>query len=137
MQAELLIRTFIDEAFNKGNLSILEDVIHSEYQYLSPDNSQIKGIGELSEFIQAFRKAFPNLNIQIDDIFTSNDRSCTAFTLRGTHKDDFMGIPATKKSVEVRGMVMSRFKDNKIFEDWEILDNLSFFQQLGIVSELS
>ncbi len=137
MQAELLIRTLIDEAFNKGNLSILEDVIHSEYQYLSPDNSQLKGIKELSEFIQAFRKAFPDLSLQIDDIFASNDRSCTAFTLRGTHEGDFMGIPATKKSVEVRGMVMSRFKDNKIFEDWEILDNLSFFQQLGIVSELS
>jgi predicted ester cyclase len=48
-----------------------------------------------------------------------------------------MGIPATKKSVEVRGMVMSRFKDDKISEDWEILDNLSFFQQLGVVPELS
>ena len=137
MQPEVLIRTFIDEAFNKGNFSVLEDIIHTEYQYLSPDNSRLKGIGQLTEFIQAFRKAFPDLNLQIDDLFASNDRSCTAFTLRGTHEDDFMGIPATKKSVEVRGMVMSRFKDNKIFEDWEILDNLSFFQQLGVVPELS
>ena len=32
---------------------------------------------------------------------------------------------------------MSRFKENKISEDWEILDNLSFFQQLGVVPELS
>ena len=48
-----------------------------------------------------------------------------------------MGIPATKKSVEVKGMVMSRFKDNKIVEDLEILDNLSFFQQLGVVPEMA
>jgi len=137
MQPEILIRTFIDEAFNKGNLSILKDVIHTEYQYLNPDNNQLIGIGQLTEFIQAFRKDFPDLNLQVDDLFVSDDRSCTDFTLRGTHEDDFMGIPATKKSVEVRGMVMSRFKDNKIFEDWEILDNLSFFQQLGIVPELS
>ena len=136
MQPEALIRTFIDEAFNKGNLSILEKVIHTEYQYLSPD-SQLKGIGQLTNFIKAFRKAFPDLNLQIDDLIVSNDRSCTAFTLRGTHEDDFMGVPATQKSVEVRGMVMSRFKDNKISEDWEILDNLSFFQQLGVVPELS
>jgi len=33
MQSEDLIRTFIDEALNKGNLSILEEVIHPEYQY--------------------------------------------------------------------------------------------------------
>ena len=136
MQPEALIRTFINEAFNKGNLSILEDVIHAEYKYSSPD-TQLKGIGQLTEFIQTFRKAFPDLKLQIDDLFASNDRSCTAFTLRGTHKDEFMGVAATGKSVEVRGMVMSRFKDNKISEELEILDSLSFFQQLGIVAEFS
>ena len=136
MQSEYLIRTFIDEAFNKGNLSMLEEVIHPEYQYWSPD-SQLKGIGQLREFIQAFRNAFPDLNLQIDDFFSSNDRTCTAFTLKGTHEQDFMGIPATKKSVEVQGMVISRIKDNKILEDREILDNLTFFQQLGVVPEMS
>ena len=136
MQSEDLIRTFIDEAFNKGNLSKLEELIHPEYQYWSPD-SQLKGIGQLTEFIQAFRNAFPDLNLQIDDFFSSNDRTCTAFTFKGTHEHDFMGIPATKKSVEVQGMVISRIKDNKILEDREIFDNLTLFQQLGVVPEMS
>jgi predicted ester cyclase len=48
-----------------------------------------------------------------------------------------MGIPATKKAVEVQGMVISRIKDNKILEDREILDNLTFFQQLGVIPEMS
>lgn len=132
MQPEDLIRTFIGEAFNKGNLSILEEIVHPEYQYSSPD-SQLHGIGQLSEFIQAFRNSFPDLNLQIDDLVASNSRSCTALTLRGTHKEDFMGIPATNNSVEIHGIVMSRIKDGKIVEEWEILDNLSFFQQLGVV----
>ena len=136
MQPEVLIRALIDEAFNKGNLSVLEDIIHPEYQYSSPD-SQLKGISQLTEFIQAFRNAFPDLELQIDDLFVSNNRGCTAFTLKGTHKEDFMGIPATQKSVEVQGMVMSRFKDDKIFGDYEILDNLTLFQQLGVVPDLS
>jgi len=136
MQPEDLIRTLIDEAFNKGNLSVLETVIHPEYQYWSPD-SEMKGIGQLTAFIQAFRSAFPDLTIRIDDFFSSNDRSCTAVTLNGTHEQDFMGIPATRRSVEVQGMIISRFKDNKIIEEKEILDNLTFFQQLGVVPEMS
>jgi steroid delta-isomerase-like uncharacterized protein len=132
MQPEYLVRTLIDEAFNKGNLSVLEKVLHPGYQYWSPD-SQLKGISQLAEFIRVFRGAFPDLNLQINDFFSSNDRTCTAFTLKGTHEQSFMGIPATKKSVEVHGMVISRIKDNKIVEDKEILDNLSFFQQLNIV----
>ena len=134
MQSENLVRTFIDEVFNKGNLSMLEELIHPDYQYRSPD-SQLKGISELREFIHEFRSAFPDLNLQINDFFNSNDRTCAAFTLKGTHEQDFMGIPATKKFVEVQGMVISRIKDNKILEDREILDNLTFFQQLGVVPE--
>jgi len=136
MQPEELIRSLIEDVFNRGNLSVLDAIIHPEYQYTSPD-SQLQGIDQLKEFILAFRRAFPNLSLQIDDLFTYDDRSCTAFTLRGTHEEDFMGIPATKKSVQVQGMVMSRFKDNKIFQDREILDNLSLFQQLGVIPELS
>lgn len=94
MQPEDLVRTLIDEAFNKGNLSVLEKVIHPEYEYWSPD-SQLKGIGQLTEFIRAFRGAFPDLSLKINDFFSSDDRTCTAFTLKGTHEQDFMGIPAT------------------------------------------
>ena len=136
MQPEYLVRTLIDEAFNKGNLSVLEKVLHPEYQYWSPD-SQLKGISQLADFIREFRGAFPDLSLQINDFFSSKERTCTAFTLKGTHEQNFMGIPATKKSVEVHGMVISRIKDNKIVEDKEILDNLTFFQQLNIVPELS
>lgn len=136
MQPENSIRSFIDEAFNKGNFAILEEIIHPEYQYSSPD-SKLKGISQLAEFIQAFRNAFPDLRLQIDDLFVSDDRACTSFTLTGTHEKNFMGIPATKKSVDVQGIVMSRFKHGKIIEDYEILDNLTFLQQLGVVPELS
>ena len=136
MQPESLVRTFIEQSFNKGDLSVLEEVIHTEYKYASPD-TQLTGIGELKAFIQAFRNAFPDMHIRIDDFFASGDRSCAQFTFRGTHKEDFMGIPATNKAVKVQGVVMSRFRDNKIVEEWELLDNLTFFQQLGVVPDLS
>jgi len=136
MKSKELVRALIEEAFNKGNLSVLEEIIHPEYEYWSPD-SELKGIGQLTELIQGYRGAFPDLAVQIDDLFGSTDRICTAITLRGTHQHDFMGIPATKKSVEVHGMVISRIEDNKIIEEKEILDNLTFFQQLGVVHELS
>lgn len=45
-----------------------------------------------------------------------------------------MGIAATGRQVKVNGMVLSRFEDGKIVEEWEILDQLTMFQQLGVVS---
>jgi len=136
MKSDDLVRTFIEEAFNSGNLSILEDIIHSNYHFSSTD-TELNGVGELKEFIQLFRTAFPDLKLSIDDIFASDDKTCTSFTFTGTHEEGFMGIPPTKKAVKVRGVVISKIQENKILEEWEVLDNLGFFQQLGLVPDMS
>jgi predicted ester cyclase len=56
------------------------------------------------------------------------------FTLSGTHEDEFMGIPATGKQVSINGMTRSYIENGQIIEEWELLDQLTMFQQLGIVS---
>ena len=110
-----LTRVFIEEAFNKGNLPILDKIVHPDYLYRSPD-SEINGVAELKAFISDFRKGFPDLNLAIDQQIINRDKACTCFTLTGTHMEAFMGIPATKQQVKVHGIVVSRFKDNKIVE---------------------
>ena len=127
-----LTRLFIEEAFNKGNLSIIDEIVHPDYRYRSP-GSEMNGIAELKSFICDFREGFPDLNLKIDEQIIDRDKACTCFTLTGTHMEEFMGIPATKQKVEVHGIVVSRFQDNKIVEDWEVLDQLSLLTQLGVV----
>ena len=129
------VRTFIEEGLNKGNLSIFDDIIHPEYRYSSPEG-QLEGINDLKDFIQGLHNGFPNINLSIDDLFATTDRTCTRFTLTGTHKGEYMGVKATEKAVKISGIVISRLADGKIIEDWELLDQLSFFQQLGLVPEL-
>ena len=131
-----LTQLFIKEAFNKGNLSILDQIIHPDYLYRSP-GSEIKGIAELKVFISRFRNGFPDLFLRVDDQIIDKDKVCTCFTLTGTHLEAFMGIPATSQQVKVHGVVISRFQDNKIIEEWEVLDELSLLKQLGVVPDLS
>jgi steroid delta-isomerase-like uncharacterized protein len=130
------IRFFIEEAFNKGNFSILEEVIHPEYRYSSPEG-QLEGIDQLRDLIQGFHQGFPDLKLSIDDLFAAGNKVCTRFTLTGTHQGEYMGISSTEKPIKVTGVVISRLKDGRIIEEWEILDMLGFFQQLGLVPELS
>ena len=130
------VRVFIEEVFNKGNFSILEEVIHPDYRYSSPEG-QLEGIEQLRDLIQGFRQGFPNLNLSIDDLFAAENKVCTRITLTGTHQGEYMGIDATDKAIKVTGVVISRITDGKIIEEWEILDMLGFCQQLGLVPELS
>jgi predicted ester cyclase len=57
-----------------------------------------------------------------------------AFTLTGTHTGALMGVEATGKRVNVNGTVFSRFEAGQIVEEWEVIDQLSLFEQLGVVS---
>lgn len=136
MKPDTLVRTLIEEAFNQGKLNILEDIVHSNYHFSSTD-SELNGLDQLKDFIQSFGTAFPDLHLGIDHMFSSEANTCTSFTFTGTHKEDFMGIPATHKTVKVQGVVISSTQDGKIIEEREILDNLSFFQQLGLVPEFT
>ncbi len=130
------VRLFIDEVFNKGNFSVLEEVIHPEYRYSSPEE-QLKGINQLRDLVQGYRQGFPDLNLSIDDLFVAENKVCTRFTLTGTHLGEYMGMSASEKAVKVTGVVISRLTGGMIIEEWEILDMTGFLQQLGLVPELS
>ena len=130
---EEVMRRFIEEVINNGNFSILGELIHPHYVYRSPDQ-ELHGSEGLKGLFTTYHAAFPNLNVEIDDLVGADEKVVISFTLTGTHKGDLMGIPATDKQVKVHGVIMSRFEEGKIVEEWEILDQLTMFQQLGIVS---
>lgn len=130
---EVVIRRFVNEAINNGDSSAMRELIHSDYVYRSPDQ-ELRGPEALEDLFTAYRTGLPDLKTSIDELLASGDKVAISITLRGTHSGDVMGIPATGKEVTVHGMVISRLEDGKIIEEWEILDMLGMFQQLGVIS---
>jgi predicted ester cyclase len=53
--------------------------------------------------------------------------------MTGTHRGEFMGIPATNKSVKVSYIDLWRVENGKFVENWVQLDMLGLMQQLGVV----
>ena len=135
MNSKETIRLLIEEVFNKGNLSVLNELIHKDYHYQSPTES-MNGVDDLRAFVQAFRSAFPDLHIYVDDQIAEGDKVSTRITMTGTHQGDFLGLPETGKRVHIQGIVLSRLRDGLILEEWELLDQLSLLQQLGIADSV-
>ncbi len=126
-----IVRILIEEAINKGNLFVLKEIIHPQYRYISPSES-MSGIDQLESFILALRSAFPNLKVTIDEQLGEDQRVCSRITMTGTHQGDFLGIPATGRSIRLQGVIISELRDGLIAEEWELLDQLSLLQQLGL-----
>ena len=115
-----------------GFADILSDdmIEHEETPGFPPTKEGVKA------FFQAYVVAFPDLRMDAEDVIVSGDKVVARFRATGTNSGEFMGMPATGKSVDVQGIDIIRFNDDgKAAEHWGVFDAMAMMQQLGVVPE--
>ena len=129
-------RRFIEEAFTKGNLAVLDEIVAPGHTNSGPGS--IPGLPPGPEgskqIVSVYRNAFPDLKLTVNDVIAEGDKVVTRWTGTGTHKGELPGgIPATGKTSTVTGMGIDRIVNGKIVESWGIFDQLGMLTQLGLV----
>lgn len=76
----------------------------------------------VGRYVGMVRRAFPDVEVEVEILLVGKDRVAWQRTLRGRHRGDFMGFPATGRKVVWRDMVTSRFRRGRIAEDWVVSD---------------
>lgn len=86
------------------------------------------------QYFQMLIAAFPDFRMDIEDVIASGDKAVARVRVTGTHKGEFMGIPATGKSAAVNLIDITRFGDDGLArEHWGVSDQLALMQQLGVI----
>ena len=86
------------------------------------------------EYFQMLLAAFPDFRMDVEDVIASSDKAVARVRVTGTHKGEFMGIPATEKSAAVNLIDITRFGDDGLaHEHWGVVDQLALLQQLGVI----
>jgi steroid delta-isomerase-like uncharacterized protein len=93
------------------------------------------GIESAKKFYGGFHRAFPDTQILVEDLFTRADKLACRVTVSGTHKAEFMGIPATDKFIKFTGITILKFLAGKCTERWNQADFLGMLQQLGAIPD--
>jgi predicted ester cyclase len=89
-----IVRRFIEEIFNRGNLQVAEEILAPEYVHHDPTTNQFgSGIEGFKQMIGLYRQAF-DLQIVLEDQIAAEDKVVDRWTGHGTHQGAFMGIPA-------------------------------------------
>jgi steroid delta-isomerase-like uncharacterized protein len=135
---ETIVRRLFEELWNKGNLSVADELFASTYAHHDASTPDV-GRGPESEKKRAtlYRTAFPDLRLTIEDMIAEGETVMTRWSCRSTHKGDLSGIAPTGKQVAVTGMTIARFAGGKIVEGWVNWDALGLMQQLGVVPEIA
>ena len=130
-----LMRHFVEQ-WNKGKTAamvVLDEMVATNVVYHSATGEDIHGLKDYKQFMSGFYDAFPDNHMTIDDIVVEGDKLVARYTVTGTHKSEFMGIPATNKKVTIWVIEIDRIVGSKTVEIWERFDTLGFMQQLGVI----
>ncbi len=124
---------FIQEVINQGRLDVADEIVLENFVELDPLPGQQQGREGLKAVIAMMRAAFPDLHWVADETIAAGEKVVTRFTWTGTQRGPFLGIPATGKSVTVKGVVIDRLSGGKMADSRILMDSLGMMQQLGVI----
>ena len=128
-----LVRRLYEEAFNKGNLAVVDEILAPTYIRHGLAPGAPPGPESTKQVFTMMRTAFPDLRITVEDMVGEGDKVVARMIVRGTHQGEYMGIAPTGKQVTVTTIGIYRFAGSKLEEAWIQMDELGMLQQLGVV----
>ena len=124
---------FVDEFWAKGNLNIADELLADNYVNHKPPPGVASNREGYKQWGSIFHSAFEDVSSTGHDVIAEGDKVAVRWTFNGTHKGEFMGVPATDKQVALNGITVVRLVDGKCVEDWTEMDAMGLMQQLGAV----
>ncbi len=86
--------------------------------------------GQAAGLHQMLTRAFPDLQIRIEDMIAEADRVVVRLTLTGTHQGAFRGIEPTGRDVSFAAIRIYQLADGKVIDTWAQQDAVGLLSQL-------
>jgi predicted ester cyclase len=118
---------------SQGEYDALHEVVSPDY-VLHPEG--IRGVEGLTEMVEGYRTALADLTVTVENQLTEGDYVATRTTIRGRHEGELMGSAPTGREVEFSALTISRCRDGKIEEEWELADTIGLLRQVGALPKL-
>jgi steroid delta-isomerase-like uncharacterized protein len=128
-----ICQRFFEELHNQNNPDIINDLVSPDVYSHDPFPGQKPGAIGLKETTELFRKAFPDLQVKINDMIAEDNKVMSKLTVTGTHMGEFMGFAPTHNEISYEEVIVLRLENGKIVEHWAVADALSLMQQLGAI----
>ena len=134
-----IVRRWLEACYNEGELSVVDEVIASDYVNHSAPHGQTPGLEGEKQYLRMIRSAFPDIHLAIEDQIAEEDKVVTRLTATGTYRGGVADIPSTAKigtKVTVPEILIHRVSAGMVVEGWIVADQLGLWQQLGVIPPL-
>src|SRR5581483_1011065 len=131
--AKEMARRVVNEVWTQGRLDAIDELFAEDYRGWDPTMGEVVGRAGMRQQVELYRNAFSNVTMTADQVICEGEWVFTAWTGRGTHTGELMGVAPTGREVTVTGMEISRVSGGTFVESRGVFDALGMLQQMGAV----
>lgn len=128
-----LLQSLYDSMGSGGDIDTLIDTYFAE-DFV--EHETIPGMGNTREtprqMFKMTQAAFPDFRVTVHDMIQEGDKVVARATFSGTHKGDFMGVPASGNEVNIKVLDICQFEDGKMTNHWGLMDVPGMMEQMGV-----
>lgn len=129
-----LVRRFVETVKNARKLDQLGEFFAGDYREHNETVASFgPGVVGYQRFLGHLFEAFPDDRLTIELITAEGDLVSYRATESGTHRGEFLKIPATGRQATWTEIQFFRISGGKVVEHWVDVDIFSWFQQLGVI----
>ena len=129
-----VVRRVIEDLWGGGDVSLVEELFHPDAVDHMPVPGQPPGLDGLREVVRSFHRAFPDLEMTLQQTLADVERSTAVdvWTFTGTHTGHLPGLPEpTGRRVEFSGIDVMQVRDGKVAAMWHVEEMARLLAQLG------
>ncbi len=132
---EAVVRRYFDEFWDRRDWALAPEIFAADFVFYAPIVPD--GIHGAEAYrrsvVEPLLAAFPDLRLVPGEAICQGERVAMQFTMSGTHRGTFAGVPPTGKGFAVPGVVVGRIVAGRIAELRGVFDGLGLMRQLGLL----
>jgi len=124
-------QAFIDRILNDHDLDAVDELVGEDFHEQNPPPGMGAGRKGLRDFLASMFAAFPDLRWDVKQSVAADGCVAMWSVWSGTHRGEFMGIPATGRTVAVEAWTLDILRDGLLVESRILMDTMGMLTQLG------
>jgi predicted ester cyclase len=128
-----LVLKLYEQGWGAGNLDVIDQVFAFEHvlhwNEMEP-TEQKRTSSEVKEIVREYRKALPDLRVEVNQLVAEGSKVAVQVTFIGTHQEPYEGFEPTNKPSLFTDMQILKFVDGKIVESFLGSGGLGYFYRI-------
>jgi len=128
--SKAIVRRYLLDILNRRDTDALDSVVDADYlDHVAFPGQRPSREGVRQRVATLLHALDPQWTVH--DLIAERDLVMVRWTLAGTHRGAFLGVPATGRPILFNGIDIYRVTNGKLSEHWNVVDMLEFYRQVG------